>query len=84
VQHGLAKTSIDKRDEFHPSIRDIGARLGKAGHWLSVPKTKPQAGKPMACLVGKEEIAMICDLLVGLRHPRVHFGFGQSMSFQRR
>jgi len=64
VQGGLTKTDTDKLDEYFQGIRDIETRLGKDEAWLDVPKAKAPLEEPEPGLKGKEEIALMYDLII--------------------
>ncbi|NNC87498.1 MAG: DUF1552 domain-containing protein [Akkermansiaceae bacterium] len=64
VQRGLSKTDTDKLDEYFQGIRDIETRLNKDEDWLDVPKAKPPIEEPEPGLKGRDEIAIMYDLIV--------------------
>tara|TARA_R110002096_G_scaffold272683_3_gene466419 strand:- start:1381 stop:2667 length:1287 start_codon:yes stop_codon:yes gene_type:complete len=64
VQRGLSKTDTDKLDEYFQGVRDIETRLNKDEDWLDVPKATPPVGEPEPGLKGKDEIAIMYDLIV--------------------
>jgi hypothetical protein len=64
LQRGLNKTDTDKLEEYFQSIRDIETRLGKDEQWLSVPKPKGSITEPKAGLAGRDEVAIMYDLMV--------------------
>lgn len=64
VQRGLNKTDNDKLDEYFQGVRDIETRLAKDEQWLAVPKAKVPLTEPKPGLAGRDEIALIYDLIV--------------------
>jgi hypothetical protein len=64
LQRGLNKTDTDKLEEYFQSIRDIETRLGKDEQWLSVPKPKGSMTEPKAGLAGRDEVAIMYDLMI--------------------
>jgi hypothetical protein len=63
VQRGLNKPDADKLDEYFQSVRDIETRLGKDEQWLAVPKPKTSLAEPKPGLAGRDEIALMYDLI---------------------
>lgn len=64
LKDGLSKADGDKLDEYYQSIRDIETRLSKEEKWLAVPKAKAPVKAPGESLEGREEIAVMYDLIV--------------------
>lgn len=64
VQRGLNKTDTDKLDEYFQGVRDIETRLSKDEQWLNVPKSKVPFVEPKPGLAGRDEIALMYDLIV--------------------
>lgn len=64
VQRGLSKTDTDKLDEYFQGVRDIETRLSKDEQWLNVPKPKVPFAEPKPGLAGRDEIALMYDLIV--------------------
>ncbi|HCN75603.1 MAG TPA: hypothetical protein DIT13_00235 [Verrucomicrobiales bacterium] len=64
VQRGLNKTDTDKLDEYFQGVRDIETRLSKDEQWLDVPKPKVPLAEPKPGLAGRDEIALMYDLIV--------------------
>ncbi|MEQ1860942.1 MAG: DUF1552 domain-containing protein [Chthoniobacteraceae bacterium] len=64
VQRGLNKTDTDKLDEYFQGVRDIETRLSKDEQWLNVPKPKVPLAEPKPGLAGRDEIALMYDLIV--------------------
>jgi hypothetical protein len=64
LQRGLNKTDTDKLEEYFQSIRDIETRLGKDEQWLSIPKPKGSMTEPKAGLAGRDEVAIMYDLMI--------------------
>lgn len=64
LRRRVSHYDADKLDEYYQSIRDIETRLGKEEKWLTVPKARPDLAEPRPSLEGKEEIAMMYDLIV--------------------
>lgn len=64
VQRGLSKADTDKLDEYFQGVRDIETRLSKDEQWLNVPKPKVPFAEPKAGLAGRDEIALMYDLIV--------------------
>ncbi|HEX4132286.1 MAG TPA: DUF1552 domain-containing protein [Pirellulales bacterium] len=63
VQRDLNKTDTDKLDEFFQGVRDIETRLSKDEQWLPVPKPKTPLTEPKPGLAGRDEIALMYDLI---------------------
>jgi hypothetical protein len=64
VQRGLNKTDNDKLDEYFQGVRDIETRLAKDEHWLAVPKAKVPLAEPKPGLAGRDEIALMYDIII--------------------
>lgn len=64
VQRGLSKADTDKLDEYFQGVRDIETRLSKDEQWLNVPKPKVPFAEPKSGLAGRDEIALMYDLIV--------------------
>ncbi len=64
IRRGLNATDADKLDEYLQGVRDIETRLGKDEQWLEVPKAKTPLSEPKEGVSGREEIALMYDLLV--------------------
>jgi hypothetical protein len=64
VQRDLNRTDTDKLDEYFQSVRDIETRLAKDEQWLAVPKPKTSFSEPKPGLAGRDEIALMYDLIV--------------------
>lgn len=64
VQRGLNKTDTDKLDEYFQGVRDIETRLSKDEQWLNVPKPKVPLAEPKAGLAGRDEVALMYDIIV--------------------
>lgn len=64
VQRGLNKTDTDKLDEYLQGVRDIETRLSKDEQWLNVPKAKVPITEPKPGLAGRDEVALMYDLIV--------------------
>lgn len=64
LQRGLTKTDTDKLEEYFQCIRDIETRLGKDEQWLGVPKPPAALNEPKAGLAGRDEVAIMYDLIV--------------------
>lgn len=64
LQRSLNKTDTAKLDEYFQSIRDIETRLGKDEQWLNVLKPKAVLKEPREGLSGRDEIALMYDIIV--------------------
>jgi hypothetical protein len=64
LQRGLGKTDTAKLDEYFQGIRDIETRLSKDEQWLGVPQPKTDLAEPKPTLAGREEIAVMYDLII--------------------
>ncbi|MGV3659267.1 MAG: DUF1552 domain-containing protein [Prosthecobacter sp.] len=64
VQRGLGRADNDKLDEYFQGVRDIETRLSKDEQWLNVPKVKTSLAEPKPGLAGREEIALMYDIIV--------------------
>lgn len=64
LQRKLNKADTDKLDEYFQGIRDIETRLGRDESWLGVPKPKSAMREPRPGLAGRDEIAIMYDLMV--------------------
>lgn len=64
VSRGLTNTDKEKLEEYFQGIRDIETRLSKDENWLDIPKAKAPLDEPDPGLKGREEIAMMYDLIV--------------------
>jgi hypothetical protein len=63
VQRGLNATDTDKLDEYFQSVRDIETRLARDEQWLPVPKPKTSLAEPRPGLSGRDEVALMYDLI---------------------
>ena len=64
LRRKLNKPDTDKLDEYFQGIRDIETRLGKEESWLGVPKPKTALMEPKPGLAGRDEVAIMYDLMV--------------------
>ena len=64
LQRRLNKADTDKLDEYFQGIRDIETRLGKEESWLGAPKPKPEWKEPKPGLAGRDEVAIMYDLMI--------------------
>lgn len=64
LKRKLNKPDTDKLDEYFQGIRDIETRLGKEESWLGVPKPKTELKEPKPGLAGRDEVAIMYDLVV--------------------
>lgn len=64
LQRTLNKSDTSKLDEYFQSIRDIETRLGKDEQWLNVAKPKADLKEPREGLAGRDEVAIMYDLIV--------------------
>ncbi len=64
VRRGLTKTDKDKLEEYFQGIRDIETRLSKDETWLEIPKANAPIDEPEPGLKGRDEIAVMYDLIV--------------------
>ena len=64
VGRHLNQMDADKLDEYLQSIRDIEVRLSKEEQWLTISKPNPPLDAPQGNLAGREEIAMMYELIV--------------------
>ncbi len=64
LQRGLAKSDLDKLDEYFQGLREIEERLAKDEQWQAVPKPKSPIQPPPEGVTGKEEIQIMYDLMV--------------------
>jgi len=64
LQRRLNKADTDKLDEYFQGIRDIENRLGKEESWLGVPKPKTELKEPKPGLAGRDEVAIMYDLMI--------------------
>ncbi|MCR9198834.1 MAG: DUF1552 domain-containing protein [Planctomycetaceae bacterium] len=64
VKRGLSGTDRQKLEEYFQGIRDIEKRLSRDEQWLEIPKARPPLDEPGPSLKGREEIAVMYDLIV--------------------
>ena len=64
MQRGLGKTDKAKLDEYFQGIRDIETRLSKDEQWIGVPQPKAPLPEPPPGLAGREEIALMYDIML--------------------
>ena len=64
LQRRLNKADTDKLNEYFQGIRDIENRLGKEESWLGVPKPKTELKEPKPGLAGRDEVAIMYDLMI--------------------
>lgn len=60
----LGKTDQDKLDEYLQGIRDLETRLSRDEKWIGTPRPQPSVGEPRPGLAGRDEIAMMYDVIV--------------------
>jgi hypothetical protein len=60
----LGKTDQDKLDEYLQGIRDLETRLSRDEKWIGAQRPQPPLGEPQPGLAGREEIALMYDLVV--------------------
>ncbi|MBI1311073.1 DUF1552 domain-containing protein [bacterium] len=64
VQRVLNRTDSAKLDEYFDGVRDIETRLSKDEQWMTVPKAKTSLAEPPSGVAGRDEIALMYDLIV--------------------
>jgi hypothetical protein len=64
LQRGLGKNDTAKLDEYFQGIRDIETRLSKDEQWIGVPQPKTDLVEPKPTLAGREEIAIMYDIMI--------------------
>lgn len=60
----LGATDRDKLDEYLQGIRDLELRLARDEQWIGAERPQPPFGEPAAGLAGREEIALMYDIIV--------------------
>jgi hypothetical protein len=60
----LGKVDADKLDEYLDGIRDLEQRLSRDEKWLGTQRPQPPFGEPKPGLEGREEIALMYDIIV--------------------
>lgn len=60
----LGKVDADKLDEYLDGIRDLERRLSRDEKWLGTQRPQPPFGEPKPGLEGREEIALMYDIIV--------------------
>lgn len=60
----LGKTDQDKLDEYLQGIRDLEMRLSRDEKWIGAERPQPSLGEPKPGLAGRDEIALMYDLIV--------------------
>ena len=60
----LGKVDADKLDEYLDGIRDLERRLSRDEKWLGTQRPQPPFGEPKSGLEGREEIALMYDIVV--------------------
>ena len=60
----LGKTDQDKLDEYLQGIRDLETRLSRDEKWIGTERPQPTLGEPKPGLAGREEIALMYDVIV--------------------
>jgi hypothetical protein len=63
LQKNLTQTDTDKLNEYFQSIRELEMRIAKEEQWLGVPNPKAPLPAPEASLRGREEVALMYDLM---------------------
>ncbi|NBT12083.1 MAG: DUF1552 domain-containing protein [Planctomycetia bacterium] len=60
----LGTTDQDKLDEYLQGIRDLETRLSRDEKWIGAERPQPPFGEPKPGLAGREEIALVYDIIV--------------------
>jgi hypothetical protein len=60
----LGSTDQDKLDEYLQGIRDLETRLSRDEKWIGAPRPEPSLAEPKPGLAGREEIALMYDVIV--------------------
>lgn len=60
----LGSTDQDKLDEYLQGIRDLETRLSRDEKWIGTERPQPTLGEPKPGLAGREEIALMYDVIV--------------------
>jgi hypothetical protein len=60
----LGTTDQDKLDEYLQGIRDLETRLSRDEKWIGAPRPEPSLAEPTPGLAGREEIALMYDVIV--------------------
>ncbi len=60
----LGATDQDKLDEYLQGIRDLETRLSRDETWIGAARPEPPFGEPKPELAGREEIALMYDIIV--------------------
>jgi hypothetical protein len=60
----LGTTDQDKLDEYLQGIRDLETRLSRDEKWIGTERPQPTLGEPKPGLAGREEIALMYDVIV--------------------
>jgi hypothetical protein len=60
----LGSTDQDKLDEYLQGIRDLETRLSRDEKWIGAPRPEPSLDEPKPGLAGREEIALMYDVIV--------------------
>jgi hypothetical protein len=60
----LGTTDQDKLDEYLQGIRDLETRLSRDEKWIGAPRPEPSLDEPKPGLAGREEIALMYDVIV--------------------
>jgi hypothetical protein len=60
----LGSTDQDKLDEYLQGIRDLETRLSRDEKWIGAPRPEPSLHEPKPGLAGREEIALMYDVMV--------------------
>jgi hypothetical protein len=64
LARSLGKVDADKLDEYLEGIRDLERRLSRDEKWLGSARPQPPLGEPKPGLAGREEIALMYDIIV--------------------
>jgi hypothetical protein len=64
LARSLGKVDADKLDEYLDGIRDLERRLSRDTKWLGAARPQPPFGEPQPGLAGREEIALMYDIIV--------------------
>jgi hypothetical protein len=64
LARSLGKVDADKLDEYLEGVRDLEQRLSRDEKWLGAERPKPPCAEPERGLAGREEIALMYDIIV--------------------